>query len=220
MNSLVHLHRAVWAIRRGAVLLAVLAMGVSFFQTVAEARVEFSIIEDVLSCGVGAVPDQCTVSPGSQSLAQDVLDYRTRGLLRLNAENSTECTGFSPGALVSIQRVAGGVCAETCPGTATNARTTITPSLLGGMINVANAAPSDKAPRITWITGGRHSAATSLHYVGRAFDMGCKVANNDPWAPCSDANAATITQASGDLLTCAVHNPGTADVHYHCSSAD
>ncbi len=169
--------------------------------------------------GGGGSGDQCTpeltladcsVSTDSKQKAQTILDYHTQGKLLLK-EGTTDCTG-SPNAKQSIEAIAVGRCATTCPNYACHDPTSVSPSLLEGMKNIADAAPH--RPRITSVTGDKHEK-NSRHYYGRAFDMGCQQ-STDPWS-CSSTHEAVINRASGELVTCALHNAGTPAAHFHCS---
>lgn len=162
----------------------------------------------------------CGVSSGSQQLANDVLAYNASGQLILS-QGPVTCAD-SPTALQSIQAIANGQCATTCPNYACQNPTTVTPSLLSGMINIANAATTEglMTPRVTSVTGDTHEK-NSLHYYGRAFDLGCQ-RDTDPW-PCGTATSnygAEISADSGGFVNCALHNPGTTNAHYHCSSSN
>lgn len=152
----------------------------------------------------------CTVSNESRQKAQTILDYHAQGKLSLK-EGTTTCTG-SPNSKESIESIVAGQCAVTCPNYACQNPTSVSPGLLEGMKKIADAAP--RRPRITSVTGDKHEK-NSRHYYGRAFDMGCQQ-STDPWS-CSSTHEAAINQASGGLVTCALHNADTSAAHFHCS---
>lgn len=159
----------------------------------------------------GSLTAACTVSNESKQKALSVINYHSTGKLVLK-EGATTCSG-SPDAKQSVQSIADGQCATTCPSYACQNPTSISPSLLQAMLNLADNA--SRKPRITSVTGDTHDSKKSLHYYGQAFDFGCQL-STDPWS-CSSTHETAINQAAGGLVSCALHNGGTTKAHFHCS---